>query len=416
MIFWCYLTSFCSSIGEYNRENQFNGEDHEINDDSRLCCDEEDDCEAVCEEIGDGLEDNHTEEGLGVEEETVANLKERIGNIPEDNLTDNNDGADSGDDVWNDDVIPDTLSSSDDDDFDERRLHNPCGGDQVLWLGQTFSAAADFKYALLTYALKTEYDIKMYKSESSKLGAMCSHKECPWRVYCSFERGKNKLMVKVYINEHSCVRSGYSKVLKISSIAQLFEERLRRNPKFTPKEMVDEVKMKYNLIVSEGQCQKVKTKLVAERKASHEKHFARIWDYQAEILSSNPSPDILASNSGSTMDIETIPGPTPGSLQRFYRLYVCFESLRESWRQFCRPIIGLDGTFLKWDIKGVLLAAVGRDGDNRIFPIAWAVVEVESVDNWDWFVKHMKNDLKLEDGRSITIISDKNPVSVFILL
>lgn len=134
----------CSSIGEYNRENQFNGEDHEINDDTILCCDEEDDCEAVCE-------DNHTEESLGVEEETVTNLKERIGNIPEDNLTDNSDGADSGDDVWNDDVIPDTLSSSDDDDFDERRLHNPCGGDQVLWLGQTISAAVDFKYALLTY-------------------------------------------------------------------------------------------------------------------------------------------------------------------------------------------------------------------------------------------------------------------------
>lgn len=32
----------------------------------------------------------------------------------------------------------------------------------------------------------------MYKSESSKLGAMCSDKERPWRVYCSFERGKKQ--------------------------------------------------------------------------------------------------------------------------------------------------------------------------------------------------------------------------------
>jgi hypothetical protein len=108
------------------------------------------------------------------------------------------------------------------------------------------------------------------------------------------------------------------------------------------------------------------------------------------------------------MEIETIPGPIPGGLQRFYRLYVCFEASKSSWRQSCRPIIGLDAAFMKWDIKGQMLAAVGRDGDNRIFPIAWAVVEVEDIDNWMWFVRLLKKDLSLEDGADITIISDKH--------
>lgn len=81
------------------------------------------------------------------------------------------------------------------------------------------------------------------------------------------------------------------------------------------------------------------------------------------------------------MDIETIPGPTVGSKQRFFRLYVCFHAQNETWKTTCRRIIGLDGAFLKWDIKGHLLAAVGRDGDNRIVPIALAVVEVENDTN-----------------------------------
>ena len=50
---------------------------------------------------------------------------------------------------------------------------------------------------------------------------------------------------------------------------------------------------------------------------------------------------------------------------------------------------GIDGAFLKWDIKGHLLAAVGRDGDNRIVPLAWAVVEIENDDNWDWFLRQL---------------------------
>lgn len=191
-------------------------------------------------------------------------------------------------------------------------------------------------------------------------------------------------------------------MLKRSTTAWLFSERLRKNPKITKDEMADEIKREYNLVVSPDQCGKAKTKLLKERKASHEAHFARIWDYQAEIFQRNPH---------TKFEIETIPGPTVGSKQRFYRCYVCFSSQRESWKETCRPIIGLDGAFLKWDIKGHLLAAVGRDGDNRIVPIAWAVVEIENDDNWDWFVKHLSGSLDLGDGRKVSIISDKHKVS-----
>ena len=71
---------------------------------------------------------------------------------------------------------------------------------------------------------------------------------------------------------------------------------------------------------------------------------------------------------------------------------------------------------MKWDIKGQMLAAVGRDGDNRIFPIAWAVVEVEDNPNWLWFVQLLKKDLGLEDGSNCTIISDKHRVSFIIYI
>ena len=165
--------------------------------------------------------------------------------------------------------------------------------------------------------------------------------------------------------------------------------------------MVDEIKREYNMIVTEEQCRRAKATLAARRKAGHEAHFGRLWDYQEEVLSSNV---------GSTMEIETIPGPVPGSKQRFHRLYMCFEALKSSWKKSCRPIIGLDAAFMKWDIKGQMLAAVGRDGDNRIFPIAWAVVEVEDNPNWLWFVQLLKKDLGLEDGEAVTIISDKHMV------
>ena len=369
-----------------------------------------DDCEAIIDDPGDEeVEDNDIGEeeedevlGIRVEEQTCEVLSTHIGDIA---MNDGENDDESGDDdCWKEDQIPDPISSEDDEE-DARREASEDGAssDDVLVLGKTFSSAAEFKQALLRYSLKTRYNIKLYISTQMRLAAVCSDTEydCPWRVYCSYEKRKHKLQIKVYINEHACVRSGYSKMLKSSSIAQLFSERLRVNPKLTAKKIGEEIKRSYNLTVTEGQCQKAKTKITRERKASHEAHFSRIWDYDAELHKTNP---------GTITEIVTIPGATPRHKQKFDRIYVCFEAQRAAWKSTCRPIIGLDGAFLKWDVKGQLIAAVGRDGDNRIVPIAWAVVEIENDINWAWFVNHLKIDLELGDGNNYTIISDRQKV------
>lgn len=54
----------------------------------------------------------------------------------------------------------------------------------------------------------------------------------------------------------------------------------------------------------------------------------------------------------------------------FERMYICFVALKEGFAKGCRKFIGLDGCFLKSYVKGELLAAIGRDGNNRMFPIA----------------------------------------------
>ena len=66
------------------------------------------------------------------------------------------------------------------------------------------------------------------------------------------------------------------------------------------------------------------------------------------------------------------------SLIRFKRLYICFDSLAQGFLAGCRRVIGLDSCFVKTAIKGQLLSAVGRDGNNQMFPIAWEIVNGEN--------------------------------------
>lgn len=362
-------------------------------DDCAVVEDNPGDFDAQCEE-SDGEEDNETDGDFNqiVPYFGAAAREEGEGS-----------DAESGDDIWDDERIPDPLSSDEDEDKEEDRIRRVNDDpEEILALGKTFNSADDFKHAVLRYSLKTRYDVKLHRSCATRIEAKCCDREnCGWKVYASYEKRKHKMQIKGYVSEHTCVRSKYSKMLKVSTIAGLYSERLRVNPKITKQEMVAEIKREYNLVVTEDQCKKAKSKILKERRASHESHFARIWDYQEEIF---------LTNKDTKFEIETIPGATIGSKQRFDRLYICFNSQRQSWKQTCRPIIGLDGAFLKWDIKGHLLAAVGRDGDNRIVPIGWAVVEIENDTNWDWFVRHLCGSLALDDGRDVTIISDKQQV------
>ncbi|XP_022556780.1 uncharacterized protein LOC106383344 [Brassica napus] len=235
------------------------------------------------EEFGDIGDDGREDENgiAGIEEVGCTDLSLYFGDKAknDDCEVDEDEGDD---DAWDDDKIPDPLSSDDENEEEMRpaqAYREDTDPEELLQLGKTFSDAEDFKHACLRYTLKTRYNIKYYRSSSLKMGAKCAAEmrddeaPCPWMVYCSYDRRKQKLMVKTYVNDHKCERTGYSKILKRSAIASLFAERLRLNPKLTAKEIQSEILREYKMEVLENSCIKAKTKVMKERRKTHEEHF-----------------------------------------------------------------------------------------------------------------------------------------------
>ncbi|XP_027922828.1 uncharacterized protein LOC114180729 [Vigna unguiculata] len=65
--------------------------------------------------------------------------------------------------------------------------------------------------------------------------------------------------------------------------------------------------------------------------------------------------------------------------QHFRRVFWTFKPCIDGF-PFCKPIVQVDGTFLYGRYRGTLLVAVAQDGRNNIFPIAFAIVEGETVE------------------------------------
>ncbi|XP_073102928.1 uncharacterized protein [Elaeis guineensis] len=145
--------------------------------------------------------------------------------------------------------------------------------------------------------------------------------------------------------------------------------------------MEADVKEKYVLTVPRIQCYRAKWRTLTMITDSLEDHYSKLWAYVAKLRRTNRNGIFKIK-----VDRPTIEGKP-----YFHRFYVGFDALKRDWLAECRPIIGLDGCFLKTFLRGQLLCAVDRDGNNQIFSIAWAVVE----------------DLEIHDGYGYIVISDQ---------
>ena len=67
---------------------------------------------------------------------------------------------------------------------------------------------------------------------------------------------------------------------------------------------------------------------------------------------------------------------------------------------------------MKGACRGELLVAFGKNGNNQMYPIAWAMVDQETKHSWSWFLSYLIEDLQLGDGNDIRIMSDMQKVFI----
>lgn len=211
--------------------------------------------------------------------------------------------------------------------------------------------------------------------------------------------------IKSLQSEHNCSRAfKLGSIVTYKWIGKQFVNEILERPKMSLRKMKAQVSKKFNINVSVGQCRNAKKFALSEIEGSLKEHYAKLWDYAAEIRRANPGSHV-----------QVYLEPQPDNTVVFDKMYVSFKGVVDGWLHGCRKVIGVDGCFLKGICKGELLSAVGRDANNHIYPLAWAVVNVENKRTWKWFLDHLMEDIGGGNGSGITILSDGHKVFLFLI-
>lgn len=225
--------------------------------------------------------------------------------------------------------------------------------------------------------------------------------KCPFKLLVSADGDNGGLAIKTLLPRHICFKRKEVPSVSQSFLAKYFKDNIYKNPKFTVKDMQHEIKKHLKLDVSEFKCKRSKHLILTQLHGSYKQEFSMLGAYVEMVKKSNP---------GSKCELQLSEDGLEIGKCIFKRLFVMFDACRRNWMEGCRPIISLDGCFLKGVTHGMLLTAVGLDGNDQIVPIAWAVVSKENKLIWRWFLCWLRQELELEEGANTTIISDMQKV------
>jgi len=229
---------------------------------------------------------------------------------------------------------------------------------------------------------------------------------CEWEAYCAKIPDEETWQLRK-VSKHNCSREYKIRMMNSKWLGPKLHNRVKENLNLKLKNIIDRAQTKWGINVGPSKAYRARGVAIDMVDGSFREQYTKIYDYCHELLRCNPNSIVRVSTQPFQGTEEAL--QTPGAIMcpHFQRMYICFKACKDSFFK-CKPIIGLDGCFLKGYYGGQLLSAIGRDPNDQMMPIAFVVVEGETKESWAWFLDLLVKDLGgVRLCKTYTFISDQ---------
>ncbi|GKA55467.1 ribonuclease H-like domain-containing protein [Tanacetum coccineum] len=203
--------------------------------------------------------------------------------------------------------------------------------------------------------------------------------------------------VKKFNDNHTCSKtiiSGHHRNATAKLVGFMIKDELSDiNREIRPKDIMKDMSRRHGLNLTYSQAYRSKNKGLEMLMGSPYKSFQKFPYYCYNLRNVNP---------GTRTNIKV------DEHGRFEMLFIALGVAIDSFMNYLRPLVIIDGAHLKDDVyHGVNLLAVGMDGNNQTLPIAFGICQGEDGAGWTWFLEELK--ACISQKLKLSIISDTHP-------
>ncbi|KAL5542079.1 hypothetical protein UlMin_009789 [Ulmus minor] len=262
--------------------------------------------------------------------------------------------------------------------------------------GKYFNTKKDLKRKLSDIAMKGNFEFRTRKSNRSLWVIECIDPNCSWRLRASkIVPESTKFVIRKYMGVHCCSLLNRNVNHRQATYVVIGEQ---VGPQYVgvekgpgPKGVQTFTRTKLGAQISYYKAWRGRKHAHTLIRGSPEQSFHILPSYFHMLEKLNP---------GTVTRIE-VDGES-----RFKYLFLAFGVAIRGFR-YMRKVVGIDGTFLKGQYRGVLLVATAQDGNGQCYPLAWGIFDSENEDAWTWFLTQLKE--VSGDTDELALISDRAP-------
>ncbi|KAL6552790.1 hypothetical protein OROHE_008154 [Orobanche hederae] len=266
----------------------------------------------------------------------------------------------------------------------------------------SFKDKEELTRAIKLHSIRTHRQFEVIETRPTLWSIRCKlnlQSGCKWHLRACKRKRSGYFEITTYTGPHTCLHSTISQDhpnLDASLIAHETRHLIKEQPSISISALIAEIIDKLGYTPSYKKVWVGKQKAIEQVFGNWEESYATLPKFLGALQKFNPGTIVEWCVSRST-DEEHV---------EFRRVFWSFSPSIKGFAH-CRLVISIDGTHLYGKYKGKMLIAMGVDGNNQILPLAFAIVENESYDSWNWFLYHIKNHMvKERDG--ICLISDRH--------
>ncbi|KAL9398476.1 hypothetical protein Peur_007437 [Populus x canadensis] len=262
---------------------------------------------------------------------------------------------------------------------------------RITGVGQDFKDVAEFRDALQKYSIARRFAYRLKKNDTNRASGRCVVEGCSWRIHASWVESEQVFRIKKMNKSHTCEGESWKRATPNKNwLVSIIKDRLRQTPRQKPKDIANGLFQDFGVALNYSQVWRGIEDAKEQLQGSKKEAYNMLPWFCDKIVEANPGSFVKLS-----VDDDS----------KFQRLFVSFHASIYGFQNGCRPILFLDSTTLKSKYHEILLTATALDGDDGLFPVSIAIVDIENGDNWKWFLKQLK--AAISTSQSVTFVSDK---------